>query len=298
MLHIAIALLVGVAQAQELPGAKDPTPLRCNLASRLSGPDDPLLNRLKGAAEFFACSASFVTLKGRSKSERGLILTSGHCVGRGTASLLRRFVVPAPGEVLRHLEERRSFTLDTGNAAAPRACLSADELMYATMTDLDIAIYRLTETYEEIEGRTGTTPLMIAADGRIPAGTKVRLPSALHQTDTTCSTGGTVPKLREMRWTFGPVLRLTTDCNARRGSSGSPVIREDTSEVIGVLSTGYVADGAPCEIMNPCEIDEKGVVSVAEKGQAYANFVHQLYACFDSRGNFDLTAADCSLPKP
>jgi len=297
MLYVAVAFLVGVAQAQDIPGAKDATPLRCNLASRLKGPDDPLLNRLQGTVEFL-CSGSFVTFKGRNESERGLLLTSGHCVGRGGASFLRRFVVPAPGEVLLHVKERRTFTLDTGNAAAPRACLGADELVYATMTDLDIAIYRLTETYEEIERRTGARPLIIATDGRIPAGMKVRMPSALHQTDAICSTDGTVSKLKEMLWTFGPALRLTTDCNARRGSSGSPVIREDTNEVIGVLSTGYVADGAPCEIMNPCEIDAKGTVSVAEKGQAYAAFAHQLHACFDSRGNFDLNAADCPLLRP
>jgi len=298
MLDILVAFFIGVAHAQDASGVKEGKRHECNLRSRLSGPGDPLLHRLKGTAEFFRarCSASLVNLKGRSKSERGLILTSGHCVRRGSASIMGRYM--APGEVLQHLEENRTFTLDTGNAAAPRACVSADQLVYATLTDLDVAIYRLTETYEEIERRTGADAFVIATNAQIPIGMKVRLPSALHQRNYACSTDKTIPKLRELVWTWGPVLRLTKECDAPPGASGSPVIREDTNEVIGVFGTVYDADRNPCDLMNPCEIDEKGTVSVAEKGQPYAHFVHQLYACLDARGNIDLKTAGCPLPKP
>jgi hypothetical protein len=299
MLHIGLAFLAGIAQGQSIPDPRDPEAVRCNLVSRVRGPDDPLLDRLKGTVEFFgACSASFVTLKNRSKSERGLVLTSGHCVERGTARLFGHFAVPAPGEILLNVKERRTFTLDTGTPAAPRACLKADELTYATMTGLDLAIYRLTETYEEIERRTGAKPLMIATDAQIPAGMRVRMPSAWHQRQTTCSMDRIVASVREVLWTLGPAMRLTRECDPRPGFSGSPVIREDTNEVIGVLSSGYVGDGVPCTIMNPCEIAEDGTVSIAAKGQGYAYLVHQLYTCRDQRGNFDLTAAGCQLPRP
>ena len=107
-----------------------------------------------------------------------------------------------------------------------------------------------------------------------------------------------VASVREGLWTLGPAMRLTRECDPRPGFSGSPVIREDTNEVIGVLSSGYEGDGAPCTIMNPCEIAEDGTVSVAAKGQGYAYLVHQLYACRDQRGDFDLTAAGCQLPRP
>ena len=299
MLFIELAFIVGIAQAQSIPDAKGSEALRCHLVSRVRGPDDPLLDRLKGTVQLFnVCSASFITLKERSKSERGLVLTSGHCVERGTAKLFGRMDVPAPGEILLNVKERRTFTLDTGNPAAPRACLSADELTYAIMTGLDLAIYRLTETYEEIERRTGARPLMIAADAQMPAGMRVRMPSAWHQRQKTCAMDRMVASVREGLWTLGPVMRLTRECDPRPGFSGSPVIREDTNEVIGVLSSGYEGDGAPCTINNPCEIAEDGTVSVAGRGQGYAYLVHQLNACRDQRGSFDLTAAGCQLPRP
>jgi hypothetical protein len=57
MLHIVSALLlivalpVGFAQAQRLPPSKDATTsLKCNLASKLTGSNNPLLDRLKGTA--------------------------------------------------------------------------------------------------------------------------------------------------------------------------------------------------------------------------------------------------------
>jgi hypothetical protein len=295
MLDVVVALLIGAAQAQD-PEPKAATSPKCNLTSRVSGPSDPLLERLKGAAAF-SCSASLVTLKGRAKSDRGLILTSGHCVGRGKATILRH-TLPAPGEVLLHVKEERTFALDTGNAAAPRACVSADELVYATLTQLDLAIYQLTETYEEIERRTGAGAFIIAADAHIPAGLAVRLPSAFHQSNYPCATERTIPKLKEGMWAWGPVLRLGKECNAPPGGSGSPVVREDTNEVIGVFGTVYDADGTACDIMNPCEIDDNGAASVADKGQPYAHFVHGLYACLDARGNLDLGTPGCMLPKP
>ena len=308
MLHIVaaflliVALPVGFAQAQRLPPSKDPTTSStCNLASKLTGSNNPLLDRLKGTAAS-NCSAAFVTLKGRSKSERGLLLTSGHCIMMGRATIHGRLAVPAPGEVILHVKEHRTLTLETGNTAAPRVCIRTDELLYATLTGLDLAIYRLTETYEEIAGRTGARPLRVAgdilSDVQVAAGLRVRMPSSYHQTNYTCTTDATVSWLREDLWTWRPVLRLTKECEARPGSSGSPIVREDTNEVVAIYGTTYNADGKPCEFNNPCEIDEKGVTSVANKGQPYAHFVHRLHTCFDPRGNLNLSAADCSLPGP
>jgi hypothetical protein len=298
MFHIVLALLAGFAQAPSPAQTQDATRPTCNLTSKVNGPDDPLLGHLKGTAAFF-CSGAFVTLEGRSKSEHGLLLTSGHCVMKGRATIFDgRLTVPAPGEVLRHVKDHRTFTLETGNAAAPRACVSADELLYATLSGVDLAIYRLTETYEEVERRTGTGPLRVASGAQVPAGARVRLPSAFHQRNYACGTDGTVPGLREEQWTSGPVLRLTKGCNAPPGGSGSPILREDTNEVVAVFSTAYEADGVPCALMNPCEIDEKGATSVADKGRPYAHFVHRLHECFDARGKLDLTAAGCPLPRP
>lgn len=294
------ALLGSPAGAQEAPAAKDDPALKCNLRSRLDGPGDPRLERLRGTVELWRtpCSGAFVTLMGRGASERGLVLTSGHCLGRGQTLVQGRYAVPAPGEVLVQVEDDRAFTLNTGNAGAPRACIRADQVAYATLTGLDLAVFRLSETYEEIERRTGTRPLVISADAAVPPEMKVRIPSGLHQIDSSCATDRTVPGLREMLWTWGPTLRLAMTCDARPGASGSPVVRADSNEVIAVFGTVYDADGRPCELMNPCEIDDKGAVSVAEKGRPYGHFVHALYTCLDGRGNIDVGVAGCGLPRP
>ena len=297
---LMVALPLGFAQAQRLPPSKDrTTSSTCNLASKLTGSNSPLLDRLKGTAAASTCSAAFVTLKGRTRSKRGLLLTSGHCIMMGRAAIYGgRLAVPAPGDAKDH----RTLTLETGNAAAPRACIKTDELLYATLTGLDIAIYRLTETYDEIAGRTGGRPLRVAggilSDVQVAAGLRVRMPSSYHQANYTCTTDATVSRVKEDLWTWQPVLRLAKECEARPGSSGAPIVREDTNEVVAVYGTTYNADGRPCEFNNPCEVDEEGVTSVAGKGQPYAHFVHRLHTCFDRRGNLDLSAADCPLPRP
>jgi hypothetical protein len=196
------------------------------------------------------------------------------------------------------VKKRVGFSLETGDAAAPRACVGSDELLYATMTDVDLAIYRVTESYEKIERRTGARPLKLAGGAPPPAGVKVRLPTSWHQRNLPCATDGTVSQLREGPWTWRGVLRLTTDCNAPGGASGSPIVREDTDEIVAVLGTVYDDTGPACSVMNPCEIDEKGAVSVPYKGRPYAHFVHGLHACFDAHGELDLTAAGCPLPRP
>ena len=127
---------------------------------------------------------------------------------------------------------------------------------------------------------------------------KVRLPSSWHQRDYACATDGTVPWLREGAWTWGRVLRLTKDCDAPGGGSGSPIVRADTNEVVAVFGTGYDDDGFPCTVMNPCEIDENGAISVPYKGRPYAHLVLGLHACFDAGGRLDPTAAGCPLPRP
>jgi hypothetical protein len=90
------------------------------------------------------------------------------------------------------------------------------------------------------------------------------MPSSYHQTNYTCTTDAI--DLRADLWTLGPVLRLTKECEASPGSSGSAIVREDTKEVVAIYGTTHNTDGRPCELNNRCEFDENGVTSVAHKG--------------------------------
>jgi Trypsin-like peptidase domain len=249
----------------------------------------------------FVCSASLVTFMGRSSSAPGLVLTAGHCSDRGSIQIpLRDKTLAAPdaGEVLYRLSDRRSLSLETGNSAASRTCIETDQIVYGTITDADILLLRLTETYNEIGLRTGVQPFMISQDSTFPNGTPIRSPSSLFQDDRECIVEETVEKLKEHRWLWAPVMRLTPSCDVPHGQSGAPVLRLDSNEVIGVMGTASDGNAAPCEFNNPCEMKADGTAVAAQKDQAYAHFVYRLYTCLDASRNLDLDTPGCLLPKP
>ena len=66
--------------------------------------------------------------------------------------------------MLYRLDDQRSLSLETGNSAAPRTCIETDRIEYGTLTNADVLLLRLTETYDQLEARTGVKPLVIAQD--------------------------------------------------------------------------------------------------------------------------------------
>jgi hypothetical protein len=282
----------------------------CDLRSAFKGSNEPavlkILGRLKGAVAMHgvgACSGALVTFKGRGKATRALVLSAGHCANRGSVQIPLRqgsIAMLDMGEVLYRAEYRRTLTLETGNSEEPRTCAEADQVVYATLTGADVLLLRLTETYEEIERRAGVKPLIVSEDTTFPAGLAVRMPSAFWQNDPACQVEVTVEKVKESRWIWGPLLRLRVDANtciAPRGASGAPVLRTDTSEVIGLFGTMGDTTGAPCEFNNPCEVKSDGSAVAAAKNQNYVHFVHQFYSCLDTAREVDLDVRGCSLPK-
>jgi hypothetical protein len=87
-------------------------------------------------------------------------------------------------------------------------------------------------------------------------------------------------------------------CGIPHGASGAPVIRKDTNEVIGVAGTAGDADGAACELNNPCEINADGSTTAATKEQPYVHFAHKFYSCLYAARDFDLDIPGCFLLKP
>jgi hypothetical protein len=216
-------------------------------------------------------------------------------LGRGSS-----LAVLAVGEVLHRASYQGQLTLETGSSEAPRTCVEADEIVYATMTDRDILLLRLTETYDQIERRTGVKPFLISQEDAFAPGLPVRMPSSSKQNDRACHVDRAVEKLREHQWTWGPVLRLRVEdtCGLPHGVSGAPIIRTDTEKVIGIAGTASDGDKAACELNNPCEVNPDGSTSGAARGQPYGHFVHAFYTCLDTAGDIDLMAPGCRLPKP
>jgi hypothetical protein len=303
MIGLLILIMLSASPAFATEGVK-PTPA-CDVATQLNDPKfQRILDRLKGTVSMsgkFVCSGALVTFMGRSNSAPGLVLTAGHCSDRGRIQIpLRNATLHAPdaGEVLYRLDDQRSLSLETGNSAAPRTCIETDRIEYGTLTNADVLLLRLTETYDQLEARTGVKPLVIAQDSTFPNGTPVRSPSSLFQDDRECAVEDTVEKLKEGRWLWGPVMRLTTTCDIAHGQSGAPLVRLDSNEVIGVMGTASDADAAPCEFNNPCEMKADGATKAAQKDQAYAHFVHRLYTCLDANRDVSIDAPGCLLPKP
>jgi len=301
---LSAMLGMGIASAQ--------AQVACPTISNFAGSKDQavlqILDQLKGTVAMSGnnvCSGALVTFKGRSSSAPALVLSAAHCSDRGKIQIpLRNGTLAAldAGEVLYRVEYRRPLTLDTGNSDAPRTCIESEEIVYATLTDGDILLLRLGETYDQIERRTGVRPFLISQDQSFPAGLALRMPSSLWQNDRACEIEATVEKLKEHRWVWGPVIRLRRmnpdSCLAPHGASGSPAIRKDTNEVIGVLGTSSDATGAPCELNNPCEVKPDGTVVAMPEDQSYVHFVHKLYSCLDAERNIDLGTPGCLLPRP
>jgi hypothetical protein len=168
------------------------------------------------------------------------------------------------------------------------------------MSGADILLLRISETYEQIEKRTGVRPFLVSQDTAFAPDLALRIPSAYWQNDRACQVEATIDKLKEDRWLWSPVLRIriADTCGTPHGASGAPAIRMDSGEVIGVFGTASDANAAPCALNNPCELTPDGSAKAAAKGQGYVHFVHHFYTCLDKERNIDLDVPGCLLPKP
>ncbi|MER6569363.1 serine protease [Streptomyces sp. NPDC001093] len=238
-----------------------------------------------GTVALSNCSGSVIRFPNSADSDPALVLTNGHCLETG---------FPDPGQVITGQSSSRSFGLL--NASGSRvATLRANQVVYSTMTDTDVTIYRLTTTYAQIKSAYGISPLTVN-DTHPTAGTAIKVVSGYWKRTYSCSIDGFVYRLKEGDWTWKDSVRYTSACNTIGGTSGSPVIDTSTGKVVAVNNTGN-EDGETCTVNNPCEVDENGNVTI-HQGINYAEETYEIPACFTTGNKLDLSAAGCTLPKP
>ncbi|QLJ05213.1 trypsin-like peptidase domain-containing protein [Streptomyces sp. NEAU-sy36] len=238
-----------------------------------------------GTVSLSDCSGSIIRFAGSADSDPALVLTNGHCLETG---------FPDPGQVITGQSSSRTFGLL--NASGSKiATLRANQVVYSTMTDTDVTIYRLTSTYAQIKSSYGINALTVS-DTHPTAGTAIKVVSGYWKTTYSCNIDGFVYRLKEGDWTWKDSIRYTSSCNTIGGTSGSPVIDTTTGKVIAVNNTGN-EDGQRCTVNNPCEVDSSGNVTVRQ-GINYAEETYQIPACFTTGNKLDLGAAACVLPKP
>ncbi|MFG2778862.1 trypsin-like serine peptidase [Streptomyces prunicolor] len=238
-----------------------------------------------GIVSLSNCSGSVIRFPNSTDTAPALVMTNGHCLETG---------FPEPGEVITGQSSSRTFGL-LNSAGTKVATLRANQVVYSTMTDTDVTIYRTTTTYAAIKSSYGISPLTVSAT-HPTAGTAIKVVSGYWKTIYSCSIDGFVYRLKEGDWTWKDSVRYTSACNTIGGTSGSPVIDTSTGQVVAVNNTGN-EDGETCTENNPCEVSENGTVTVRE-GINYAEETYNIPACFTSANVLALSASTCTLPKP
>lgn len=237
----------------------------------------------EGIVKLSNCSGSLIRLEGALDTDKGLILSNGHCVEGG---------FPQPGQYIYGRASTRRFQLMSTSSAGV-ANLWADMLLYATMTGTDMSLYRVTETYGEILQRYGIHPLNLASTHPEP-GTPIEVISGYWRRGYSCGVEAFAFQLSEGGWTMNDSIRYSRPgCEVIGGTSGSPIVQQGTRTVIGVNNT-INESGGRCTMNNPCEIDQAGNVSFT-RGIGYGQQTYLLYSCLNANREVDLTIAGCAL---
>ncbi|MBB1246048.1 trypsin-like peptidase domain-containing protein [Streptomyces durbertensis] len=276
------------ALAALLLGATTALPLGVTAAPAAASPaaaPTAAATDLAGTVALGNCSGALVRTPDAGPDDPALVLTNGHCLESG---------MPEPGRVIVDRPSSRSLTL-LAAGGREAATLRTARIVYATMTGTDLAVYRLTTSYREIEDRHGVRPLEIAAARGTP-GARIDVVSGYWKRVYSCRLDGFVHELHEDGWVMRDSLRYTSGCDTAPGTSGAPVVDRETGRVIGVNSTAN-RGGTPCALHSPCEVDGNGDTTT-RRGIAYGQQVHALTGCVTAGGRLDLTLPACTLPKP
>ena len=230
------------------------------------------------------CSASLVRFPTSRSGDRAMMLTNGHCFEGG--------FIPS-GQVITNRSSTRRGTLRNASGTAV-ATLTADRVLYATMTGTDVTLYRLTRTFASIQSSTGIAARTIAASH--PAASDTFVPSGFFARVFNCDIQTFVPILREDMWTWHDSIRYAPGCGTIHGTSGSPIVSVATGEVVGINNTAN-DNGQVCTLNNPCEVGPDGVPH-ATKGLKYGQETYWFDTCVSAQRTIDLNKAGCLLTKP
>lgn len=243
----------------------------------------------EGILAMSGCSASLVRFTSSKDDDMAMALTNGHCTGGMFGGLID------PGE--HYFHKRVSDRMDVLNPKTGSSLgkVKATQILYATMTGTDMALYELKSSYRDILAKFKVRPFTLvetAAD----AGAKIDIVSGYWKKGYSCSIQKIVYELREADWTMhDSMLYSQPGCETIHGTSGSPIIQSGTRNIIGVNNTGNDR-GEKCTMDNPCEVDRNGNIEY-QKGRSYGQQIAGIYSCLNAQGAIDLTVPTCSLTK-
>lgn len=239
----------------------------------------------EGIVKLSNCSGSLIAFNGQPLTNKAVVMTNGHCIQKPGGFL-------NPGEVWTNRPIARDMKLfDKSMKLFP---IKATKILYATMTNTDVAFYELSESYVEIMNRTNVRPLLLDSV-RPLEGISIDIISGYWDRGYSCEIDGFVFKILEGAWTFTDSIRYTKTCDTIGGTSGSPIIARGERKVVAVNNTSNES-GQRCTLNNPCEVDEAGEVTV-RKGVRYGQQTYETYSCLTPAFQFELARSGCTLPR-
>ena len=272
ILGVLAAAFLGTAALAAPPASAAPAPPRAAVD-------------YTGIVALSNCSGSLVRAPGAADSDPALVLTNGHCYEGG---------MPSAGQVIRNRASNRTFTLLNPSGQGSLGTLRATTMLYATMTDTDVALYRLNRSYASIRQSYGTPALELSLT-HPTAGADLRVVSGYWRRTYSCALDGFAYRLREGAWTWKDSVRYTASCDVIGGTSGSPVIDAASGKVIAVNNT-INESGGRCTLNNPCEVDQSGNITVRPH-IGYAQQTYILGACIAPGSVIDFTRPGCLVPQ-
>jgi hypothetical protein len=229
------------------------------------------------------CSGAVVRTPNSLSTDPALVMSNGHCVRLLGAT-----------EVLQNQASNRTFSLLNSSGTGTLGTLRANRLLYATMSGTDVSIYRLTITYGQIQSQFGSRALTLSTV-HPTAGESIRVVSGFHRAIYPCNVDTFAFRLREDRWTWNDSIRYTSACHTIPGTSGSPVLDTNSSQIVGINNT-LNESSQRCTLDNPCEVDQAGNITI-HPNIGYAQETWFISNCFTTLSRIDLTRAGCQLAR-
>lgn len=239
----------------------------------------------EGIVKLSNCSGSLIAFNGQSLDSKAIVMTNGHCISAPGGFL-------KPGEVWTNRSVSRSMKIF--DARKKLHTINATKILYATMTNTDVAYYELNESYNQIFTRTKVRPFLLDSV-RPLAGISIDIISGYWDRGYSCEIDGFVFAMKEDAWTFKDSVRYTQGCDTIGGTSGSPIIARGERRVVAINNTSNES-GRRCTMNNPCEIDEAGQITV-RRGVRYGQQTYQTYSCLTPDFRIDVNLAGCELPR-
>lgn len=238
-----------------------------------------------GIAKLSNCSGSLIKFSGQSEDSQAIMMTNGHCIQNKGRGFLKA------GEVVSN--RKVNYKAELYNNNTELVPVKSSKLIYATMTNTDVAYYELDQTYAELSD-LGVDSFEL--DTFMPLlGTKIDIVSGYWDRGYRCHIDGFIFALREGDWTFTNSIRYADKgCDTIGGTSGSPIIETATRKVVGINNTGN-RDGGTCTLNNPCEQNQDGEIQVMLR--SYGQQTYNVYSCLTVDFQIDLTIEGCTLPR-